>query len=102
MNINNLHDIDDTMLSKELIHKLEPYVHTQLIKDNIKQVTIEKGKSKTFVGNFYGLLKNELFIDSKYWYLNMRINGFKSSLDYNGETVINIVNSEILDLIIKK
>jgi len=102
MNINELLTITDHMISKEMIMKLEPYVGESILLDNINIVTIPKGKTRTFIGNFYGILKNELKIDSKYWYINMRVNGYKSPMEYKGEDKIKIVSSSILDLLIKK
>jgi len=102
MNLNELLTITDDMISKDMIMKLEPYIGEDLIISNTKIVSIPKGKTKTFTGNFYGLLKNELKIDSKYWYVNMRVNGYRSPMEYKGEDKIKVVNSDILDLLIKK
>lgn len=61
--------------------------------------TLKRGLSKTYIGNFYGLLANEYGIPMKYWYVHLRVNGLTNSLEYNGFENIKIINLETLNTI---
>jgi len=92
---------DDTMqLDAETIHKFESLLDTQLIRDNITMVTLEPYKGEKYKGNLYGLLHNEFNIPNFAIYLIIRINGFKSSLTYDGRLNLMILNPETVETII--
>jgi len=73
------------------------FVETSLSEDDVTVVNVDPGKIKPYMYNFYGLLHNILNIPRDYWLPNLYINGYKSSLDYLGDTRIKIINPEILE-----
>lgn len=95
-----LMDDDSEHLDLDTIHKWESFVNTPIITDNLHVVQIEPYNANRYKGNFTGLLHNELNIPNSAIYLNTRVNGFKSSLEYDGRLEIVLLEPSItLDIL---
>ena len=100
MDINNL--LNTTAKQKNTIDfNLQQYwknfVETSLTEENITIVNIDPGKLSPYMYNFYGVLHNILNIPRDYWLPHLYVNGYKSSLDYLGDTKIKVINPDILE-----
>ena len=92
--------IEDTFsLSKETIHILETYIDSDLIKDNISEKEIDPVVAEQYIGDMYGLLKNKFNLPSEVIYLTIRINDYKSSVDYDGNRKLKILKPEVFSSI---
>jgi len=73
------------------------FVETSVTEEDITIVNVDSGKLGPYIYNFYGLLHNILNIPRDYWLPNLFVNGYKTSLDYLGDTRIKIINPDILE-----
>lgn len=89
--------ITDNVISYKLQHQWESILNTPIIIDNTKLTTVNEGISNSYTGNFYGLLSNELKIPQVYWYINMRVNGYECTLDYDGASTFYIIDPSVLE-----
>ena len=96
MDVLKLMDSDSEIVDKDKIHKWLNLLNTPLINNNIKDVNIDPYLGVKYRGNFTGLLKNELQIPNSAIFLNIIINGFNSSLDYDGRLVIKLLEPDVL------
>ena len=82
--------IDDLHIHSDFVKSLE---------NSVRIVPIEPNISNLYIGNFYGLLQY-LSIPSKLHYVITRLNGLRSSLEYDGSFLdIKIVGQETLEKI---
>jgi len=96
MDILNLMDGDSEIIDKDKIHKWLNMLNTPLINYNINEITIDPYLGVKYKGNFTGLLKNELNIPNSAIFLNTIINGFDSSLDYDGRLYIKLLEPDVV------
>ena len=100
MDINNLANKSSkqsTQIDFNLQQYWKNFVETAVTEENITIINVDSGKTSPYIYNFYGLLHNILNIARDYWLPNLFINGYKTSLDYLGDTKIKIINPEILE-----
>lgn len=72
---------------------------TYLIKRNIggRIRNVDANLAKTYTGDFYGLLQ-AIGIESRYFWITMRVNDLSCAYDYNGTTTaILIPNMNLVD-----
>jgi len=100
MDILNLMDEDGLGIDAETIHFWESTVGSPIVTDNLNIIDIEPSVGIQYKNNLYGLLHNIYNIPNEAYYINMRINNFKSSLEYNGELKLRVVNPDIIEDII--
>ena len=91
--------IDEFDLTEEKLNYFESILTTNIILENLKPVTIESVKANRWYGNAYGILITEIGVSPNSAYLNMRINGYKSPLEYDGRLVLNIIDPETFNTI---
>ena len=92
---------DDSMgLDETTIHNIIMLASTDIVKNNLLTVTLDPVDANRYKGNLFGLLKNVVEIPNSAIYINMVINGYTSSLDYDGKLQLSIVNSDIAQNII--
>jgi len=96
MIIFDLIDSDSEFVDSIMIHRWESVLHTSTVRDNLIMRTITPYLGSKYKGNLYGLLHNELHIPNSGIYLNIRINGFKSSLAYDGELELKILEPDVM------
>lgn len=101
MDILNMMDNDSLGIDTDSIHFWESMIGSDMVKNNLNTIEIEPSISNQYKNNLYGLLHNIYNIPNEAFYINMRINNFKSSLEYNGELKLNIVNPDIVESIIE-
>lgn len=103
MDVAKLMDDDSFGLDSETIHILESFLQSLTENKDFITMTVEPVDANRYKGDLIGLLTNVFKIPNSATYLNMRINGFKSTLDYDGERQIKILESSkveaILDII---
>lgn len=83
----SIEGLEDRMLSEEFISALESYIPFLREHPESKTAEISLHQAAKFRGDFYGLL-NELGWDKKYHLTILRMNGYMSSTDYEGETTL--------------
>jgi len=96
MVIFDLIDSDSEFVDSVMIHRWESVLHTDLVQNHLVTRSVTPYLGSKYSGNLYGLLHNELQIPNSAIYLNIRINGFKSSLDYNGELMLKILDPDVM------
>ena len=94
-------DPDSMQLTEETLHIYESLIHTPIVKDNIVTKIIEPVIAEKYVGDFYGLLHNELKIPNYAYYIMLRINHIRSSLEYDGFREIKLLKPEAYETIYK-
>lgn len=88
---------DDSMLLDTInIHKIESILTMKIIQDNIKETPVIPMDAEVYRGNFYGLIHNVYRIPNNAFFITMRINGYKSSIEYNGELIVKILHPDIM------
>lgn len=93
--------INDFELDADRLNYYESILNTKIVKEDVREVTIEQVKADRWFGNLYGLFLNELGLSPNSVYINMRINGYSSSLDYKGELKLKILEPRAFNTIIE-
>lgn len=83
------------------IQVIESILNTSIILDNIKETTLDEVMTIRWKSDMYGLLHNELGIPNSACYINMRINGYRDPLEYDGRSTIKIIDPDIVVKILK-
>ena len=96
MDVIQLLDDDSLQLDTRSINIIESLINTPLVQDNIYTTVIDGYLIEKYRGNFYGLLHNELNVLNNSYYINLRVNGLKSPLDYNGFMEIKLVKQDVV------
>jgi len=94
-------DNDSMQLDDYSMATIESLLHTPIVQNNINEVEIDNYLTEKYINNLYGLLHNELGISNNAFYINMRINGYKSSIEYDGRLTLFILDPDITLKIIK-
>lgn len=63
----------------------------------ISEVELTNGTASMYVGDFAKVCTKELGMDLKYLPILLRLNGYKSSIEYDGATVIKTINPNYVD-----
>jgi len=92
---------DDSMgLNSKTIHDIITMASTDIVKNNLQIVTIDPVDAIRYKGNMFGLLKNVLNIPNSALYINMVVNGYQSSLEYDGKLRLKILNADTAQYIV--
>lgn len=70
--------------------------HLSYLKLKATTVSVGDSRANKFKSNFYGLLR-EMKVDPKYWWVYLRLNDYKSPLDYSGALAIKQVSVSVLE-----
>ena len=96
MELLKLLDSDTDIVDSKLIHVWESILESDVIKNNLILQNVDPYLGSKYKGNLYGLLHNEYQIPNSAIYINMRINGYKSSLEYDGGLDLYLLDSDVL------
>ena len=94
-NVISMLDSDGMGLDKHTIHDIISIASSDVVKNNTHIVTVDPVNANRYKGNLFGLLKNVLDIPNSAIYINMVINGYKSSLEYNGKLQLRILDPNV-------
>jgi len=72
-------------MSNEFFGKLYPLVHTLVNDYPVTYVDIKPAQANKYIGDMYGLFKNDLNVPENAIILHILANGYNSSCDYHGE-----------------
>jgi hypothetical protein len=101
MTIKNLQTLrnPDYSNNTEIIQLWDKIVNSPTVKNNIKAIEIDQATANSYAGNFFGLLSNELGIDSEMWIPTCIINN-TSGVTYNGFRKINLIEPNTAEYIL--
>lgn len=85
----------DFRLNREILHIIESYGSSNLIKDNVVLKEVDPAIAGQYIGDLYGLLTNIMNIPPEAVYITIRINGYASSIEYDGRKKIYLLNPEV-------
>ena len=91
--ISNFGSVVDAKITSEIML----YIDFLVANYEVKTILIEPIMGLRNKGNFYGLLK-ELEIDSRFHFYVLYVNGYTSSVEYDGnKKIIKVRNLEMID-----
>lgn len=84
--LNILDRVHDDYYHRDFLILLESHLTYFLNNKITGAIAVEPAVAYKYRGDLYGMLK-EIGVESKYHYMVMRLNGYKSSADYQGDRV---------------
>lgn len=96
----DLLDNDSMGIDKDNIQNIITLITGSDLDKNVNSVNIDPVDANRYKGNFYGLLKNVLNVPNSAIYFNMLINGYTSSLGYEGSLQVKIIDANIAQKIL--
>jgi len=102
MDIEKLRTLNNPVIEidSKLIQDWDKIVNTEFVKNNISPTEISQAVGNSYIGNFFGLLSNELNIPMDVWVPTMIINNLTNPLDYKGDRKIYIISPDTIDAIL--
>lgn len=77
--------------------KLLSYADMIIATSDVKEIEITNGVADMYRGDFAKVCTKVLDVDLKYLPLMLRLNGYKSSIEYDGATIIKMIDPNIID-----
>lgn len=93
MAINIADTITSNGMTEDMLKKYNSIISVMRETYAVGKVSVTPAMAEKYKGDMYGLFKNEFSIAETDIYLHIRINGYLSSDDYNGE----LLELQILD-----
>lgn len=100
MTVTKLMDEDSYHIDRDTLDIYESLLNTELLNDSVTTINVEPVNAERYKGDFFGLLHNVYQLPNFSLYLITRLNGFKSSLEYEGSLQIKIFNDDAISAII--
>jgi len=95
-------NVDGMVMDFELVGIWDKILAMGYLEDKVKIVRLETGIVNTYVGDLFGLLNNELGIVRDAWYVIMKLNGYDSSVEYDGREWLLIPDPDAIEDILEK
>jgi len=87
-------DDDSMCLNFNNLQIWESFLNTPYIDKNTTAIEVSPVDAINYTGDMYGLFHNVYDIPNSAIYINIRINGFTSSSDYNGARKLKLLSAE--------
>lgn len=88
-------DTDTMGISKDNIHDVLSLIKGSDFSTNLMTTIVDPVDARRYKGNFFGLLKNVLGVPNSAIYMNIILNGYSSSLDYDGKLRITLLSNDV-------
>ena len=101
MTITDLQDEESLGLEDGVLQEIEGLLNSPMVINNISSRNIDSVLANKYIADLYGLLHNEFDIPNEAIYINIRLNGYRSSLDYDGRLSLSILDPETFETILE-
>jgi len=84
-------------LNPDLIQLWDKIVNLPDVKENTVGKIISPAVANSYIGNFYGLLGNELNLPEDAFYPTLLVNNLRNPVDYSGSEIIYIISPDVFE-----